>query len=164
MPMTILFHFQPCVYLVCYQICSWIAAMPLINENGMKTSPDTFQFMILSPSSLAPVELLLLLDTSTYITSQDCVKVLGITFDKQLTFNEHMSLYMFSPEYRSISIRILVVLYTTYSLYTQQLQLLPTRLAFLWQVEQCKTRNDSRTIASYLVQWRHFIVRRPKFT
>ena len=46
--------------------------------------------MILSSSSLAPVELLL--DSSTNITSQDCVKVLGITIDKQLTFNEHISL------------------------------------------------------------------------
>ena len=56
----------------------------------MKANPDKFQFMILSSSSLAPVELLL--DSSTNITSQDCVKVLGIIIDKQLTFNEHISL------------------------------------------------------------------------
>ena len=31
-------------------------------------------------------------DGNTCITSQDCVKVLGITIDKQLTFNEHISL------------------------------------------------------------------------
>ena len=46
--------------------------------------------MISSSSSFAPVELLL--NTSFYITSQGCVKVLGITIDKQLTFNEHISL------------------------------------------------------------------------
>ena len=58
--------------------------------NGMKANPDKFKLMMLSSSSLAPVELSL--DSSTYITSQDRVKVLGITIDKQLTFNEHISL------------------------------------------------------------------------
>ena len=48
----------------------------------MKANPDKFQFMILSSSSLAPVELVL--DNSTCIISQDCVKVLGITIAKQL--------------------------------------------------------------------------------
>ena len=56
----------------------------------MKINPGKFQFMILSSSSFAPVELLL--NTSFYITSQGCVKVLGITIDKQLTFNEHIRL------------------------------------------------------------------------
>ena len=56
----------------------------------MKANPDKFQFMISSSSSITPVELLL--DSSTNITSQDCVKVFGITIDKQLTFNEHISL------------------------------------------------------------------------
>ena len=56
----------------------------------MKANPDKFQFMILSFSSLAPVELVL--DNSTCIISQDFVKVLGITIDKQLNFNEHISL------------------------------------------------------------------------
>ena len=65
-------------------------AIEWFNSNGMKANPDKFQFMMLSSSSLAPVELLL--DYSTYITSQGCVKVLGITIDKQLTFNEHISL------------------------------------------------------------------------
>ena len=46
--------------------------------------------MILSSTSLAPVELLL--DSSTNITSQSCVRVFGITIDKQLTFTEHISL------------------------------------------------------------------------
>ena len=46
--------------------------------------------MILSFSSLAPVELVL--DNSTCIISQNFVKVLGITIDKQLNFNEHISL------------------------------------------------------------------------
>ena len=59
-------------------------------NNGMKANPDKFQFMILSCSSLAPVELVL--DNSSCIISQDCVKVLGITIDKQLHFNEHISL------------------------------------------------------------------------
>ena len=56
----------------------------------MKINPGKFQFMILSSSSFVPVELLL--NTSFYMTSQGCVKVLGITIDKQLTFNEHISL------------------------------------------------------------------------
>ena len=63
-------------------------AIDWFTTNGMKANPNKFQFMILS-SSLAPVELVL--DANTYITSQDCVKVLGITIDKQLTFNEHIS-------------------------------------------------------------------------
>ena len=64
-------------------------AIEWFNSNDMKDTLDKFQFMMLSSSSLAPVELLL--DSSTYITSQDCVKVLGIIIDKQLTFNEHIS-------------------------------------------------------------------------
>ena len=65
-------------------------AIEWFTNNGMKANPDTFQFMILSSSSLAPVELVL--DNSTCIISQDCVKVLGITIDKHLNFNEHISL------------------------------------------------------------------------
>ena len=65
-------------------------AIDWFTTNGMKANPNKFQFMILSSSSLAPVELVL--DGNTCITSQDCVKVLGITIDKQLTFNEHISL------------------------------------------------------------------------
>ena len=56
----------------------------------MKANPDKFQFIISPSSPLAPVELLL--DSSTNITSQDCVKVLDIPIDKQLIFNEHISL------------------------------------------------------------------------
>ena len=65
-------------------------AIDWFTTNGMKANPNKFQFMILSSSSLAPVELVL--DGNTCITSQDCVKVLGITIDKKLTFNEHISL------------------------------------------------------------------------
>ena len=65
-------------------------AIEWFTNNGMKANPDKFQFMILSSSSLAPVELVL--DNSTCIISQDCVKVLGITIDKQWNFNEHISL------------------------------------------------------------------------
>ena len=46
--MTLLFHSQPRVYLMCYQICSRIAIMPLsgsVNSSGMKANSDTFQFM-----------------------------------------------------------------------------------------------------------------------
>ena len=65
-------------------------AIEWFTNNGMKANPDRFQFMILSSSSLAPVELIL--DNSTCIIPQDCVKVLGITIDKQLNINEHISL------------------------------------------------------------------------
>ena len=65
-------------------------AIEWFNNDGMKAIPDKFQFMILSSSPLAPVELSL--DSSTHITLQDCVKILGITIDKQLTYNEHISL------------------------------------------------------------------------
>ena len=65
-------------------------AIEWFNSNGMKANPAKFLFVMLSSSSLTPVELLL--DSSTYITSQDSVKVLGIITDKQLTFNEHNSL------------------------------------------------------------------------
>ena len=57
--------------------------------NGMKANPDKFQFMILSSSPLDPIELAL--DGNTTITSQNCVKVLGVSIDKHLTFNDHIS-------------------------------------------------------------------------
>ena len=65
-------------------------AIKWFTNNGIKANPDKFQFMILSSSSLTPAELVL--DNSSCIISQDCVKVLGITNDKQLNFNEHISL------------------------------------------------------------------------
>ena len=65
-------------------------AIEWFTNNGMKANPDKFQFMILSSSSSAPAELVL--ENSTCIISQDCVKVLSITIDKQLNFNEHISL------------------------------------------------------------------------
>ena len=85
-------------------------AIEWFTNNGMKANPDKFQFMILSSSPLAPTELVL--DNSTCIISQDCVKVLRITIDKQLNLNEHISLcctkaasqLMLSPGYPSISI------------------------------------------------------------
>ena len=57
--------------------------------NGMKANPDKFQFMILSSSPLDPIELAL--DGNTTITSQNCVEVLGVSIDKHLTFNDHIS-------------------------------------------------------------------------
>ena len=57
--------------------------------NGMEATPNKLQFMILSSSSLSLVELIL--DANTFITSQDCVKVLGITIDKQLIFYDYIS-------------------------------------------------------------------------
>ena len=65
-PMTILFHIEPHVYLVCYPISSRNQDIESFNNNGMNSNPDKFHFMILSSSTLTPVELLL--DTSTYIT------------------------------------------------------------------------------------------------
>ena len=49
--------------------------------------------MILSSSSpLDPIELVS--DGNTTITSQNCVKVLGVSIDKHLTFNDKYSLLM----------------------------------------------------------------------
>ena len=87
--MIILFHIQPRVFSDvlsnlqsdCNHAIEWF------NNNDIKANPDKFQFMMLSSSSLAPVELSL-----DSITSQYYVKVLGIIIDKQLTFNEHISL------------------------------------------------------------------------
>ena len=131
-------------------------AIEWFNSNDIKANPDKFQFMMLSSSSLAPVELLL--DFSTYVTSQDCVKVLGITIDKQLTFNEHISLLLHTgcPAIKCFRQNIEVFKsefpsYYTPQFYSQQFKLLPTRLAFLWQDKQCKTRKDPRTIATYHV-------------
>ena len=65
----------------------------LLFKIGLKTGPwlqDKFPFIFLSSSSLAPAELVL--DHSTCIISQDCVKILDVTIDKQLNFNEHISL------------------------------------------------------------------------
>ena len=52
----------------------------------MKANSNKFQLLILSPTSLGTVELSFA--TSTCITSQGFVKVLGINIYKQLTFNE----------------------------------------------------------------------------
>ena len=49
-------------------------AIDWFTTNGIKANPNKFQFMILSSSSLAPVELVL--DGNTCKTSQECVKVL----------------------------------------------------------------------------------------
>ena len=57
--------------------------------NDMKANPDKFLFMILSSSPLDPIELAL--DGNTTITSQNYVKVLGVSIDKHLTFNDHIS-------------------------------------------------------------------------
>ena len=57
--------------------------------NGMKTNADKFQFMILSSPPLDYIELAL--DGNTTIMSQNCVKVLGVSIDKHLTFNDHIS-------------------------------------------------------------------------
>ena len=156
--MIILFHIQPCVYLMCYQICSRIAIMPFewFNNNGMKANPDKFQFMMLSSSSLAPVELSL--DSSTYITSQDCVKVLGITIDKQLTFNEHISLcctkaawklnaFARISKYLSLNSRRTI----HHSFIASNFSYCPLVWHFCGKTNNAKTRKDPRTITAYHV-------------
>ena len=57
--------------------------------SGMKANPDMFQFMILSSSALDSIELAL--GGNTTITSQNCAKVLGVSNEKHLTFNDHIS-------------------------------------------------------------------------
>ena len=61
------------------QSCQWF--------KGMKANPDNIPFKILSPSPLYPVELAL--DATTTITSQNCVKMLVVTIENHLTFNDH---------------------------------------------------------------------------
>ena len=91
--MIILFRSRRHLSRKSYPSCVSITTMPLTGDwftiNGMKANPDKFQFMILSSSPLDPIELAL--DGNTTITSQNCAKVLGVSIDKHLTFNDHTS-------------------------------------------------------------------------
>ena len=57
------------------------------NHNFMKANPDKFQFIVFDKSSLVKYAITL---NKTSIVSQDSVKLLGITFDKQLSFDSHI--------------------------------------------------------------------------
>jgi hypothetical protein len=56
--------------------------------NGMKANPDKFQLMIISNRETEPVSIKL--NESIVISSENCVKVLGVYIDHKLKFYEHV--------------------------------------------------------------------------
>ena len=166
--MIILFHFQSRDYLTCYQICSRIAIMPLSGLTAMAWKlirlNSCLWCYLLSSSSLTPVELLL--DSSTYITSQDSVKVLGIITDKQLTFNEHNSL-CYTKAARKLNAFARISKYLNsrctihHSFIVSNFSYCPLVWHFCGKTNNAKTRKDPRTIAAYHVEWLYFIIRGP---
>ena len=65
-------------------------AIKWFSDNGMQANPGKFQFMVISPTPL-PEQTLILNDTTT-ITSENHVKILGVTVDDKLTFSKHIGL------------------------------------------------------------------------
>ena len=59
------------------------------DDNGMKANPSKFKFMIISLEYIEPQELMISEDVC--LQSQTDIKVLGVTIDHRLTFNEHIS-------------------------------------------------------------------------
>ena len=57
-------------------------------DNGMKANPSKFKFMIMSSEYIEPQELMISGDVC--LPSQIDIKVLGVTIDHRLTFNEHI--------------------------------------------------------------------------
>ena len=59
-----------------------------LDDNGMKANPSKFKFMIMSSEYIEPQELMICDDV--FLQSQSDIKVLWVTFDHRLTFNEHI--------------------------------------------------------------------------
>ena len=57
-------------------------AVEWFSNNGMKASPNKFQYMILLPNSA---------DENTTLRSEKSVKALGVTIDNRLIFSDHIS-------------------------------------------------------------------------
>ena len=57
--------------------------------NGMKANPDKFQFMIMSKESYVGHEICI--DENVTISSEKCVKLLGVTIDHKLNFGDHIT-------------------------------------------------------------------------
>ena len=67
----------------CKNVIDWFAS------NGMKTNPSKFHFMMLS-NELIQEQYIDMADGITF-RSEPCVKVLWVTIDERLQFNEHVS-------------------------------------------------------------------------
>ena len=65
-------------------------AIKWFSENGMQANPGKFQFMVMSPC-LIPTQSLIL-GSDTIITSENEIKVLGVTVDNRLSFTKHVSI------------------------------------------------------------------------
>ena len=59
-----------------------------LDDNGMKTSPSKFKFMIISSENIEPQ--IFPINDDVCLQSQTDVKILGITVDYRLTFNEYI--------------------------------------------------------------------------
>ncbi len=64
------------------------AALTWFKENGLQANPDKFQCIFLGPNNICKDLKLTIGDQD--ITSSDNVKLLGVTLDKNLNFNEHV--------------------------------------------------------------------------
>ena len=58
------------------------------DDNGMKAYPSKFKFKVMSSEYIEPQELMISYDVC--LRSQTDIKVLGVTIDHRLTFNEHI--------------------------------------------------------------------------
>ena len=59
------------------------------NQNGMGANPNKFQFFISSSCPNESIELKI--SDNVTITSEPCVKALGISIDRRLTFTDHIT-------------------------------------------------------------------------
>ena len=59
------------------------------NQNGMEANPNKFQFFISSSCQNESIELKI--SDNVTITSEPCIKALGISIDSRLTFTDHIS-------------------------------------------------------------------------
>ncbi len=64
-------------------------AIQWFENNGMKVNPDKFQFMIMSPVK-EKEESLVKLSNECILRPTNCVKLLGVHIDQQLTMNKHI--------------------------------------------------------------------------
>ena len=64
-------------------------AVQWFDVNGMQANPEKFQFMLLSRVPLN--EQCITLGKDTVLSSEACVKVLGVMIDEKLNFSEHVS-------------------------------------------------------------------------
>ena len=110
------------------------------DDNGMKANPSKFKFMIMSSENIEP-QILTISDDVCLQSQTDVKKVLGITVDYRLTFNEHIrkctlkaarQLNALSRISKYLDTKSFFLKCSLSQLHCQWFQLLFYSLAFLW--------------------------------